>query len=466
MHQKTITALAHDLATKKYSAVELTQYFLDRIKKFNPSLNAFITVTEEAALLTAKKADILRAKNQANILTGIPLAHKDNFYTRDIRTTCASKLLANFIPKDDATVVKLLNQAGMIVLGKTNMDEFAGGSSNETSFFGPAKNPWDLTRVPGGSSGGSASAVSARLTPVATGSDTGGSVRLPAALSGVTGFKPSFGRVSRYGIFPLTTSLDHAGILATCAQDVALILQTIAGLDLQDATSLNAPVPNYLAALNKPLAGLKIGIPEEYLHSNCSKEVLAALQEAISLFEKHGAKITAIRLKYSEFAEATYCIIADAECSIYFSHNATIAANSEDLGQEIKRRMVAGAFMLAGDNYRAYFLQAQKIRRLISMDFASAFKTVDLILGPTAASTAFKAHTKDTNPIKMYLSDMFTVPANLAGLPAISISVGFANGLPLGMQLIGSFLDDATVLNAAHQFQLVTNWHQQLPNLS
>jgi aspartyl-tRNA(Asn)/glutamyl-tRNA(Gln) amidotransferase subunit A len=480
MTHKTIATLAHELATKQISSVELTRYFLERIKQFEPNLNSFITVTEQEALAAANYADQLIAQGKANKLTGIPIAHKDIFCTLNIKTSCGSKMLDNFISPYDATIVKKFKTAGTVMLGKTNMDEFAMGSSNENSYYGPVKNPWDLTTVPGGSSGGSAAAVAAHLTPAATGSDTGGSIRQPAALCGITGLKPTYGRVSRYGMIAYASSLDQGGILAKTAEDTALLLNIMAGFDDKDSTSIDLPVPDYTATLNDSLQGLKIGLPKEFLNAELDTHIAKIIQTAIKEYEKLGATIHEISLPNSALSIPAYYVIAPAECSsnlarfdgVRYGHRCKDPADLEDLykrsrtegfGREVARRILIGTYALSAGYYDAYYLKAQKIRGLIREDFNNAFKKVDVIMGPTSPSVAFKLGEKTTDPVTMYLSDIYTIAVNLAGLPGISIPTGFHQNLPVGMQLISNVFTEARLLNIAHCYQKVTDWHHKTP---
>lgn len=477
---KTLAELSTELQQKKISSVELTQFFLERIKKFDKQLNSFITLTEEHALNAAKEADKQRQNNQAGPLTGIPIAQKDIFCTKDIKTSCGSKMLDNFISPYDATVIQKFNHAGMVLLGKTNMDEFAMGSSNENSYYGPVKNPWDLTRVPGGSSGGSAAAVAAYLAPAATGTDTGGSIRLPAAFSGICGLKPTYGRVSRYGMVAFASSLDQGGPFARTAEDMALLLNAMAGFDKNDSTSVDQPVPDYTKTLNDSLQGLRIGLPKEFFNEGLDKETATVIQAAIKEYEKLGATIHEVHLPNTALSIPAYYVIAPAECSsnlarydgVRFGYRCENPNDLEDLykrsrsesfGNEVKRRIMIGTYALSAGYYDAYYLQAQKIRGLIRQDFAEAFKNVDVILGPTSPTPAFKLGERTDDPISMYLSDIYTIGVNLAGLPAMSIPAGFVNGLPVGLQLIGHHFEEARLLNVAHGYQKVTDWHTKIP---
>lgn len=479
MYNKTITELAKSLHKKELSSYELTTHYLNRISKYNPLLNAFITKTAEQALEAAKQADQMLAANRAGPLTGIPIAHKDIFCTQGIKTSCGSNMLDNFIAPYDATAVTKLNTAGTVLLGKTNMDEFAMGSSNENSYYGPVKNPWNLETVPGGSSGGSAAAVAARLTPAATGTDTGGSIRQPAALSGVTGIKPTYGRVSRWGMIAFASSLDQGGTITQTAEDAALLLNAMCGFDPKDSTSVNHPVPDFTTTLNNPLKNLKIGLPQEFFTADLDPKIGDAILAAAHNLEKLGANLVEITLPHSELTIPVYYIIAPAECSsnlarydgIRFGYRAKNPKNLQDLyectradafGDEVKHRIMLGTYVLSAGYYDAYYLQAQRVRRIISNDFTTAFKQVDIILGPTSPTTAFKFNSKKDR-LNMYLSDIFTVGSSLAGLPGISIPCGTIDNLPVGMQLIGAAFNEALLLNVAHQYQQVTTWHQKIP---
>ena len=480
MIEKTAAELSKDLDNGEVSSVELTRSYLDRIKKYNEELNAYITVCEESALAQAKAADEKRANNDSSPLLGVPLAHKDIFCTNGVTTTCGSRMLHNFIAPYDATVVQKFNDAGAVMLGKTNMDEFAMGSSNETSFFGPVRNPWDTNRVPGGSSGGSAAAVAADLCAMATGTDTGGSIRQPAAFCGITGFKPSYGRVSRWGMIAFASSLDQAGSLTKSAEDAALMTNVMAGLDKKDSTSIEKPVKDYAATLNDSLEGLKIGIPKQHFAEGLAVDVEKGIREALSEFEKLGASITEVDLPNNHLSVSAYYVVAPAEASANLSRYDGVRygyrcvnpvdledmykrTRSEGFGDEVKRRILVGTYALSAGYYDAYYRKAQKIRRLIKNDFVEAFKEVDVIIGPTSPHTAFKLGAK-TDPVTMYLEDIYTIAVNLAGLPAISIPAGIANGLPLGMHIVGKDFDEAKILNVAHQFQQQTDWHRQKPN--
>ena len=480
MHTKTLSELSTSLHKGDVSSVELTQHYLDRIRTHNNQLNAYITVCEDEALEQARAADQKIQQKTAGKLTGIPLAHKDIFCTKGVRTSCASKMLDNFIAPYNATVVDRVNTAGMVTLGKTNMDEFAMGSSNETSFYGPVKNPWDNARVPGGSSGGSAAAVAAKLAPVATGTDTGGSIRQPASLCNLTGLKPTYGRISRYGMIAFASSLDQAGPLARSAEDAALLLNEMAGFDTLDSTSVERDVPDYTATLKDSIVGLKIGLPKEYFSEGLDPQVAATIEAAIKTYEKLGATIKDITLPNTSLAVPTYYVVAPAECSsnlsrmdgVRFGHRCDDPKDLLDLyqrsrgegfGEEVKRRIMTGTYALSSGYYDAYYLKAQQCRRLISNDFQQAFSDIDVIMGPTTPTTAFKLGDKTDDPISMYLADIYTISTNLAGLPALSIPAGFVKGLPVGLQIIGNYFEEARLLNVAHSYQQATDWHKKSP---
>lgn len=480
MHNKTIAELSAGLQNKTFSSEELTQHFINRIKRHDASLNSFITVTEERALQQARAADQRIAKGEKLPLLGIPLAQKDIFCTNGVKSSCGSKMLDNFISPYDATVIEKFNDSGAVMLGKTNMDEFAMGSSNETSFYGAVKNPWKLDAVPGGSSGGSAAAVAARLAPAATGTDTGGSIRQPAALCGITGLKPTYGRVSRYGMIAFASSLDQGGPMTQSAEDAAMLLQTMAGHDHRDSTSIDKEVPDYRASLGNSLAGLKIGLPKEYFGEGVDSGVAKAIEEAIEQYRSMGAEIKEISLPNSHLAVPTYYVVAPAECSsnlsrfdgVRFGHRCDNPKDLEDLykrsrsegfGDEVKRRIMIGTYALSAGYYDAYYLKAQQLRHLISDDFKKAFEQVDIIMGPTTPSPAFNIGEKSDDPVSMYLSDIYTIATNLAGLPGMSVPAGFVNNLPVGLQLIGNHFDEGRLLNAAHQYQMATDWHKQVP---
>jgi len=480
MHNKTLSQLAASLRDKEFSSVELTQHFLDRIKQFDGELNSFITLTEEQALTQAKAADGMLAAGQGNALAGIPLAQKDIFCTDGVRTSCGSKMLDNFIAPYNATVIERFISAGSVMLGKTNMDEFAMGSSNETSFYGPVKNPWDHNAVPGGSSGGSAACVAARIAPAATGTDTGGSIRQPAALCGITGLKPTYGRISRYGMIAFASSLDQAGPMARTAEDAALMMNVMAGFDERDSTSLDQAVPDYTVDLNNSLGSLKIGLPKEYFGEGLDDKMAAVIDAAVKEYEKLGATVVEISLPNSQLAVPAYYVIAPAECSsnlsrmdgVRFGYRCENPKDLEDLykrsrgegfGDEVKRRIMVGTYALSAGYYDAYYLKAQQCRHLISDDFKQAFQQVDVIMGPTTPTPAFNFGAKGDDPVSMYLSDIYTIAVNLAGLPGMSVPAGFVDGRPAGLQIIGNYFDEARLLNIAHQYQQATDWHTRGP---
>ena len=483
MHTNTIAALIKGLANKEFSSVELTQHFLDRIAHQDGIYNSYISVINNEALIQAKAADkVLASGDTNNPLCGIPIAHKDIFCTQGVKTSCGSKMLDNFIAPYDATVVTKFKMAGAVTLGKTNMDEFAMGSSNESSFYGACKNPWDTDAVPGGSSGGSAVAVAAQLAPGATATDTGGSIRQPASLCGVTGLKPTYGRVSRFGMIAFASSLDQGGPITRSAEDAAIMMNVMAGFDPKDSTSIDHDVPDYCQDLNQSLEGLTIGLPKEYFGENLNTDIQSALQTAIKEYEKLGAKVKEISLPHTELAVPAYYVIAPAECSanlsrydgVRYGHRCENPVNLDDLyfrsrsegfGAEVKRRILVGTYVLSEGFYDAYYSKAQKIRRLIKQDFVDAYREVDVILSPTTPSPAFKFGEKSNDPVEMYLEDIYTISANLAGLPGMSIPVGMVNNLPVGMQLIGNYFQESRLLNVAHRFQQVTDWHERVaPN--
>ena len=480
INKKTLTQLAEGLRQGQFSSEELTQYYLERIDLFNGKINAFITVTREEAIQQARAADKVLAAGKSGPLTGVPIAHKDIFCTRGIKTSCGSKMLDNFISPYDATVVKRLKDAGAIMVGKTNMDEFAMGSSNETSFYGPVHNPWDHDRVPGGSSGGSAAAVASKLVSAATGTDTGGSIRQPAAFSGVTGVKPTYGRVSRYGMVAFASSLDQAGTLTQTAEDAALLLESMAGFDRRDSTSLNEPVPAYYDAIHEPWQNLTIGVPDNFFDEGLDPDNAQAIKDALKIFEKLGAKIKDVHLDHLDLSVPVYYVVAPAEASsnlsrfdgVRFGHRSKNVENlnefymqtrGEGFGAEVKRRILTGTYVLSAGYYDAYYLQAQKVRKLISNEFMRIFSEVDLLAGPTTPTPAFKIGQKTDNPVEMYLNDIYTIGAPLAGLPALSVPCGLVQGLPVGLQLIATHLDEARLLKAAHYFQKETDWHLHIP---
>ncbi|MCY0964340.1 Asp-tRNA(Asn)/Glu-tRNA(Gln) amidotransferase subunit GatA [Parathalassolituus penaei] len=480
MHNKTIAQIARELAAGEYSSVEITQALLSRIEQLDPVYNSFITVTPEQALAQAKAADELRAAGQAGIWTGVPMAHKDIFCTNGVLTTCGSRMLGNFVAPYDATVVSNFNAAGAVCLGKTNLDEFAMGSSNESSFYGAVKNPWDLERVPGGSSGGSAAAVAARLVPGATATDTGGSIRQPAALCGITGIKPTYGRVSRWGMIAYASSLDQGGVMTRTSEDAAMMLNVMAGFDPKDSTCVDRAVPDYTATLNDSIEGLTIGLPKEYFSADLDPAMAQQVRAAVAEFEKMGAKVKEISLPNTHLAIPVYYVIAPSECSanlsrmdgVRFGHRVADPkdindlykrSRSEGFGAEVKRRIMVGTYALSAGFYDAYYLKAQQVRRLIKNDFVEAFKEVDVIMGPVTPTPAFRAGEKTSDPVSMYLEDIFTIALNLAGLPGMSIPCGTVNNLPVGLQLIGNYFEEGRLLNLGHKFQQATDWHQQAP---
>lgn len=480
MHQMTLAEIARGLAEKKFSSEELTRNLLARIAQLDPQLNSFITVTEDLAITQAQAADARRAAGETGPLLGAPLAHKDLFCTKGIRTSCASKMLDNFKAPYDATVVHKLAAAGTVTLGKTNMDEFAMGSANESSHYGAVKNPWHLEHVPGGSSGGSAAAVAARLLPGATGTDTGGSIRQPAALTNLTGLKPTYGRVSRWGMIAYASSLDQAGPMARTAEDCALLLQGMAGFDVNDSTSIDEPVPDYSASLNASLQGLRIGVPKEYFGAGLDPRIADLVMASVDELKKLGAVVKEVSLPNLQHAIPAYYVIAPAEASsnlsrfdgVRFGYRCEDPKDLTDLykrsrgegfGPEVQRRIMVGAYALSAGYYDAYYLQAQKIRRLIKNDFMSAFAEVDVILGPTTPNPAWKIGAKNADPVSAYLEDFYTITANLAGLPGLSMPAGFAEGLPVGVQLLAPYFQEGRLLNVAHQYQQVTDWHTRSP---
>ncbi|MEJ2693802.1 MAG: Asp-tRNA(Asn)/Glu-tRNA(Gln) amidotransferase subunit GatA [Candidatus Thiodiazotropha sp.] len=480
MHTKSITELGAALRAGEFSSVELARHFLERIERLDPGLNSLVTSTPEAALVAAQAADKLLKAGEAPPLSGIPILQKDIFCTQGVRTSCGSRMLDNFISPYDACVTQRLQQAGAVSLGKTNMDEFAMGSSNETSYYGPVRNPWDTDRVPGGSSGGSAAAMAARLAAAATGTDTGGSIRQPAALCGITGLKPTYGRVSRFGMVAFASSLDQAGPMTRSAEDAALMLQVMAGFDERDSTCADQPVPDYSAGLSDSLDGLRIGLPKEYFGEGLDPAVAASIDSAIEVYRGLGARVTEISLPNTALAVPTYYVVAPAECSsnlsrfdgVRFGYRCSEPKDLEDLykrsrgegfGPEVKRRIMIGTYALSAGYYDAYYLKAQKTRHLISDDFRQAFESVDVIMGPTSPTTAFKLGEKVDDPVTMYLNDIYTIATNLAGLPGMSLPVEPVHGLPVGLQIIGNYFAEAKLLNVAHRYQMETDWHQQMP---
>jgi aspartyl-tRNA(Asn)/glutamyl-tRNA(Gln) amidotransferase subunit A len=476
-----LSRLRAELDAGRISSVELATLFLDRIEAANPALNAFITVDRPRTLAQARAADERIARGEAGTLTGIPVAHKDIFCAEGWRTTCGSRMLANFTSPYDAHVIGRFNDAGAVLLGKCNMDEFAMGSSNETSYFGPARNPWDPACVPGGSSGGSAVAVAARLAPAATATDTGGSIRQPAAMCGVSGIKPTYGVVSRYGMVAYASSLDQGGPMARSAADLAALLNVMAGFDPRDSTSLERPAEDYARDLDRPLAGVRLGLPREYYGEGMAEDVRAAVMAAVAELEKLGATRVEVALPASPLSVPAYYVIAPAEASsnlsrfdgVRYGHRAAEYADlvdmycrsrAEGFGAEVKRRILVGTYVLSHGYYDAYYLKAQKIRRLIAQDFARAFGDCDVIVGPTSPTVAYRAGDKADDPVRMYLDDIYTVAPNLAGLPAMSIPCGFGSGgLPVGLQIVGNYFGEARMLNLAHRFQQATDWHLRTP---
>ena len=481
MLDSSLQQIGSALRARQISSVELTQLYLDRIARLNPGLNAYITVNPEMSLAQAREADARLASGKAEALTGIPVAQKDIFCTKGWLTTCGSKMLHNFVSPYDAHVIEQFSRAGAVNLGKTNMDEFAMGSSNETSHYGPVKNPWDMARVPGGSSGGTAAAVAARLCAAATGTDTGGSIRQPAALCGISGLKPTYGVCSRYGMIAFASSLDQAGPMGRSAEDLALMLNVMAGFDERDSTSLQRDKEDYARDLAKPLNGLRIGLPKEFFAEGMGSDVAQSVEAAIAEYKKLGASAVEISLPNSRLSVPVYYVLAPAEASsnlsrfdgVRYGYRAPEYGDLTDMyeksraqgfGAEVKRRIMIGTYVLSHGYYDAYYLQAQKIRRLIAQDFTEAFKQCDVIMGPTAPSTAFKLGEKGDDPVQMYLSDIYTIAVNLAGLPGMSIPCGFgANNMPVGLQIIGNYFDEARMLNVAHQYQLATDWHSRAP---
>jgi aspartyl-tRNA(Asn)/glutamyl-tRNA(Gln) amidotransferase subunit A len=480
LHHIGLTALAAGLRARRFSSVELTEAFLARIERGQSALNAFVSVTREQALGDAAAADRALRSGAGGALTGVPIAHKDLFCTRGVRTTCGSRMLDNFVSPYDATVVAKLKGAGAVMLGKTNMDEFAMGSSNETSYYGPVRNPWNPQLVPGGSSGGSAVAVAARLIPGATATDTGGSIRQPAALCGITGMKPTYGRVSRYGMIAFASSLDQGGVLTASAADAALMLREMAGFDANDSTSVAREVPDYPGSLEQPIAGLKIGLLREFFDQGLERENERCVREALKVFEGLGARLSEVSLPHLPLSVPVYYVVAPAECSsnlarydgVRFGYRCENPHDVNDMyrrtrgegfGAEVKRRIMTGTYVLSAGYYDAYYLKAQRVRALINADFIRAFESVDVLMGPTTPTPAFAIGAKTADPITMYLNDIYTIGANLAGLPAISVPCGFVQQLPVGLQIVGPHFSEARVLNAAHAFQRATDWHTRVP---
>jgi len=479
----SVCQLRQLLRDRSVSSVELTKAFLNQIEQVNPKLNAVVTVCHDEALEEARLADSQLASAEAKTLTGVPLLHKDIFCTRGIRTTCGSRMLENFIPAYDATVVSKLKAEGVVVMGKCNMDEFAMGSSNETSYFGTVKNPWNLDCVPGGSSGGSAAALAAGMAPLVTGTDTGGSIRQPASLCGITGLKPTYGRVSRLGIIAFASSLDQAGPMARTAEDCALALTAMAGIDPGDSTSADLAVPDFHAALCSDVEGLRIGLPKQYFNEDLNSSVRERVMTALSELEKAGAVLIDIDLPHSHYAIATYYVIAPAEASanlarydgVRFGYRCDnpqdledlyLRSRSEGFGEEVQRRILVGTYALSAGFYDAYFNKAQQVRRVITQDFSRAFEQVDVIAGPSAPGVAFPFGAKQQDPVSMYMEDIYTLAVNLAGLPGLSVPAGLIDGMPVGLQLIGKAFDEQTILNAAYRLQLDTDWHLATPDLA
>ena len=480
MHAKSMTELMAGLAGGEFTSVELTEALLARIAAHDDKLNAFVTVTGDEAMVVAEAADKARAAGQDGALNGLPIVHKDIFCTRGVKTSCGSRILDNFVSPYDATVVEKLANAGAVVLGKANMDEFAMGSSNETSFYGPVRNPWDLERTPGGSSGGSAAAVAARFVPAATGTDTGGSIRQPAALTGTVGIKPTYGRVSRYGMIAFASSLDQAGVITRTAEDAARVLGVMAGFDERDSTCIDHPVPDYVAGITESIKGLRVGIVRQHFDEGLDPDCGERVRDAIKVIESLGAEAVEVDMPNIDYSVPTYYVVAPAECSsnlsrfdgVRFGHR---AENVEDLmdmycrsrgegfGDEVKRRIMTGTYVLSAGYYDAYYLKAQQVRHLIADDFKKAFADVDVIAGPTAPTPAFRIGEKVDDPITMYLNDIYTIGANLAGLPGMSVPCGFVNGLPVGLHLVGHHFEELTLLRFAHQYQQATDWHTACP---
>ncbi len=480
LHEKSLSELAAGIAAGDFTSVELTRALLERVAEHGEKLNAFVTVTADLALAAAEAADAVRAAGEGGALNGVPIVHKDIFCTRGVRTSCGSKMLDNFVSPYDATIVERLASAGAVVLGKANMDEFAMGSSNETSWYGPVRNPWDLERSPGGSSGGSAAAVAARLTPAATATDTGGSIRQPAALTNTVGIKPTYGRVSRYGMIAFASSLDQAGVITRTAEDAARLLGVMAGFDERDSTCLDEPVPDYVAELGDSIEGLKIGVVRQHFDEGLDAQTGVRVRDAIAALESLGATAVEVDMPNIDLSVPTYYVVAPAECSsnlsrfdgVRFGHRADKAEDLLDLycrsrgegfGDEVKRRIMTGTYVLSAGYYDAYYLKAQQVRQLIADDFKKAFQQVDVIAGPTTPTPAFRLGDKTGDPITMYLNDIYTIGANLGGFPALSVPCGFVDGLPVGLHLVGHHFDESALFRCAHAYQQVTDWHAQCP---
>jgi len=481
MHRNTVAELSRELAARRVSSVELTQAYLDRIERLNGTLNAFITLDPDKSLAQARAADERIARGAAAPLTGIPIAHKDLFCAKGWRTTCGSRMLENFVSPYDAHVIERFAAAGAVLLGKTNMDEFAMGSSNENSHFGPVRNPWDLNAVPGGSSGGSAAAVAARLAPAATGTDTGGSIRQPASFTGTCGLRPTYGRVSRYGMVAFASSLDQGGAIARSAEDLACLLEVMAGFDARDSTSMERPIDDYRGGLAQSVRGLRIGMPREYFSAELAEDVARPILEAVEALRRLGCETVEVSLPNQRLSVPVYYVIAPAEASsnlarfdgVRYGHRAAGYADlgdmyrktrAEGFGAEVKRRILIGTYVLSHGYYDAYYLQAQRLRRLIASDFVEAFRRCDVIVGPAAPSVAFDLGAKRDDPVQMYLDDLYTIPINLAGLPGLAIPCGFGDrGRPVGLQIVGNYFDEARMLAVAHAFQQSTDWHKRTP---
>ena len=479
-HTLTLSQMQSGLQAGDVSSRELTDHCLARIDELNPTLNALLHVDRDGARAAADAADAARAAGNAGPLTGLPMAHKDIFCTKGLKTTCGSRMLENFVAPYNATVVERLNDAGMVMVAKANMDEFAMGSSNENSFFGAVGNPWNTDHVPGGSSGGSAAAVAARLVPAATATDTGGSIRQPAAFCGITGIKPTYGRVSRYGMIAFASSLDQGGVVAATAEDCALMLGAMSGFDERDSTSADVAVPDFTKALSGSIKGLRIGLPDEYFGEGLDAGVADAVMAGVKELESLGATVQSIKLPNQHLCIPAYYVVAPAEASsnlsrfdgVRFGHRCDNPEDLEDLykrsraegfGAEVVRRIMIGTYTLSAGYYDAYYKKAQQIRRLVSDDFDKTFESVDVVLGPTTPTPAFARGAKTDDPVAMYLNDLYTVSANLSGLPGVSIPCGFVDGMPVGMQLVGKAFDESCLLSVAHQFQQATDWHQQMP---
>jgi aspartyl-tRNA(Asn)/glutamyl-tRNA(Gln) amidotransferase subunit A len=480
MHNESVTGLIAGLRDKQFSSTELTRHYLERAQRLNAVYNSFISVNEEAALVAAEAADQRLAQGNAAPLTGVPIAHKDIFCTDGLRTSCGSRMLDSFVPPYNATMIQRFNSDSAVILGKTNMDEFAMGSSNENSYYGPVLNPWDTTLVPGGSSGGSAAAVAARQAPAATGTDTGGSIRQPAAFCGITGLKPTYGRVSRLGMVAFASSLDQAGPMAQSAQDCAILMNTMAGHDPLDSTSSRNPTQDYTASLEDSLEGLRVGVPREYFGEGLDRATGERIETALQQLEALGARLVQVSLPHSQLSIPTYYVIAPAEASTNLSrfdgvryghrcaepvdlHDLYTRTREEGFGDEVKRRILVGTYSLSSGYYDAYYKKAQQVRRLIAQDFTACFEQVDVIAGPATPGPAFPLGAKSDDPIAMYLEDIYTLAVNLAGLPGMSVPAGFVDNRPVGMQLIGRHFEEARLLNVAHRYQQATDWHLQQP---